>query len=102
MGDVAAGEMDGAGAGPHVAGELARQGGLAGAVGADQGMDLAWPHVDRDVVGGYKAAEALDQAGGGEQRLNHGGARTANRCRPLRRARSAPAWGRTRSASIRP
>src|ERR1044072_933845 len=98
MGDVAAGEMDGAGVGPHVAGELAHQGGLAGAVGTDQGVDFTRPNVDRDVVGGYKAAEALDQAGGGEQRLNHGGARTANRCRPWRRARLAPAWGQTRSA----
>ena len=73
MGDVAAGEVDGAGVGREVAGELADQRGLAGAVGADQGVDLARPHVDRDVVGGDQAAEALDQAVGGEQRLSHDG-----------------------------
>ena len=61
-GDVAAGEMDGAGVGREVAGELADQRRLAGAVGADQGVDLARPHVDRDVVGRDQAAEALDQA----------------------------------------
>ena len=52
-----------AGVGREVAGELADQRGLAGAVGADQGVDLARPHVDRDVVGRDQAAEALDQAG---------------------------------------
>ena len=50
--------------GPEVAGELAHQGGLARAVGADQGMDLARPDVDRDRIGGDQAAEALDQAVG--------------------------------------
>ena len=60
--DVAAGEVDGAGIGRQVAGELAHQRGLAGAVGADQGMDLARPDIDRDGVGGDQAAEALDQA----------------------------------------
>jgi len=50
MGDVVAGEVDGAGVWPQVAGELAHQRGLAGAIGADQGMDLAGSHVDRDVV----------------------------------------------------
>src|SRR5262249_18728778 len=59
--DVAAGEVDRPRVGREVAGELAHQGGLAGAVGTDQGVDLAVAHVDLDVVGGKQAAETLDQ-----------------------------------------
>ena len=47
----------------QLAGELGDQRRLAGAVGADQRVDLARPHVDRDVVGRDQAAEALDQPG---------------------------------------
>jgi len=50
--DVAAGKLDGAGVWLEVAGELAHQRGLARAVGADQGMNLAGPDVDRDRIGG--------------------------------------------------
>jgi len=60
-GDVATEEADGARIGRQAAGELADQGRLAGAVGADQGMDLAGAHLDRKVVGRDQAAEALDQ-----------------------------------------
>ena len=44
------------------AGELADQRGFAGAVRPDDGVQLALLHVERDVVGGENAAEALGQA----------------------------------------
>ena len=61
-GDVAAVETDAAGVGRDLAGELADQRGLAGAVRPDDGVQLARRHVERDVVGGDDAAEALAQA----------------------------------------
>jgi hypothetical protein len=84
---VAAGEVDGARIGREIAGDLADQGGLARAIGTDQGVDLARAHVDGDVVGGDQAAEALDQAVGREQRLSHCACRAARRCRRAHRAR---------------
>ena len=57
-----AGEADAAGVGRDLAGQLADQRGLAGAVRADDGVQLAARHRERDVVGGDDAAEALGQA----------------------------------------
>ena len=82
-GDVAAGEVDGAGVGPQVAGELADQGRLAGAVGTDQGMDLALAHLDREIVGRDQAAEALDQPSGFKERFSHGAAPSSESMPPL-------------------
>ena len=87
MGDVAAGKADRAGVRGEIAGELADQGGLAGAVGPDQRVDLARPHVDGDVVGREQTAETLDQAVGGQQRLRHDASPAARRCHRARRGR---------------
>ena len=60
--DLLALELHGAGLGPQVAGGDVEKGGLAGAVGADDGELLALDHVDVDVVGRHHAAEADDEA----------------------------------------
>src|SRR5262249_26582435 len=82
-------EADAARVGRDLAGELADQGGLAGTVRADDGVQLAGPDVQRDVVGGDHAAEMLGQALDREKRLTQGGAspewrrsRRAHRARP--------------------
>ncbi len=56
-GDVAAVVADGAAGRLQELGEQVEGGGLAGAVGADQGMDGAGHHAQVDVVHGDKAAE---------------------------------------------
>ena len=53
-GDVAAVEADRAGVGQQAAGEQADEGGLAGAVRADQGVDLAGREVEVDGVDGVQ------------------------------------------------
>ena len=70
--DVPAGEDDAAGVRGDLAGELADQRGLAGAVRADDGVQLAGGTSSDDVVGGDDAAEALGQAVDLQQRLRHG------------------------------
>src|SRR3989442_15696999 len=61
-GDVLAREADAAGVGTQVAGELADQRGLAGAVGADDSERLAFLHLEIDVVRGAQRAEVLAKA----------------------------------------
>ncbi len=68
--DVAAVEMDAAFVGMQFTGELRDQGGLAGAVGTDDGVDFAGRDLEVDVVGGRQPAEALDQFVDGEQRAH--------------------------------
>src|SRR4029079_7018559 len=46
---------------------------LAGAVGTDQGDDLARPDIERDVVDGDDAAELLSRLGDEQQHLRPGG-----------------------------
>src|SRR5262249_4305235 len=46
---------------------------LAGTVGADDGVDLARLEIERDVADGEEPAEALGEAGDGEDRRTHGG-----------------------------
>jgi hypothetical protein len=58
VGDVAAGEQDGA-AGGMVPADQAHQCGFAGAVGADDGVDLIRLDGQGGVVGGSQAAERL-------------------------------------------
>ncbi len=50
--DVVAEDLDAAAVGPHEAGHLPDEGGLAGAVRAEQSEDLAARDVERHVVGG--------------------------------------------------
>ena len=71
-GNVPPVEMDAAGVRHDLAGELADQRGLAGAVRPDDGVQLALRDIERDIVGGDHAAEALGQALDREQRVSHG------------------------------
>ena len=59
MRDVAAVEDDAAGVGGERAGDLVDEGGLAGAVGADDGVGLAGEDVEVDAVGDLERAERL-------------------------------------------
>ena len=70
-GDVAAVEADAAALRRSLAGQERDQRGLAGAVGADNGVKLAARDVERDAVGRHHAAEALGQALDLQQRLTH-------------------------------
>ncbi len=70
--DVLAGEADLARVGKQVAGELADEGGLAGAVRADHRVGLALDARPGDAVARAQRAEGLPQFGDGEQRLSHG------------------------------
>ena len=58
-----AGQLEGAAVGRVQAGHHVEEGGLAGAVGADQAVDLAALDGDADVGQGLQAAEALGDAG---------------------------------------
>ena len=69
--DVAAGELMRAAMRHEMAGELADQRGLAGAVRPDDGMDFAVADVERDMVGGNDAAEPAHQIVDAEQRISH-------------------------------
>ena len=85
-GDVRAGEADRARVGAQVAGELADERRLAGAVGADDRQRLALGHVEVDAVGGDEAAEALGEPAHHEERLSHRGAAPGSRPIDPRRA----------------
>ena len=65
---VDAEDRDGAGIGLQQAGDHAEDGGLAGAVGAEQGVELAGPHLEVEVVDD-RAVEALVEAGNIEGEL---------------------------------
>ena len=69
-GDVAAGEMNGAGIRHQLPGQLADQRGLAGAVGTDDGMQFTGSDVERQIVGCLDAAETADQVFNAEQGIN--------------------------------
>ena len=80
--------------GRNLAGQLADQRGLAGAVRADNGVQRALWHRQRDLVGGDDAAEALGEALDLEQGTRHGAnSRAYRRCRHARTARSRAASG---------
>jgi hypothetical protein len=73
-----AGELEAAGVGRVEPGDHVEEGGLAGAVGADEAVDLAALDAQPDVGQRLQAAEALADAGHGEQRRGrlicvHGG-----------------------------
>ena len=85
-GDVLAGEADRAGVGAQVAGELADEGGLAGAVRADDGVRLAFAHVEVDAVGRAQRAEGLAQVRGPRA----GYSWLVRRCRRGRAGRRSP------------
>src|ERR1035437_4741341 len=70
-GDVVTGETNAAGVGRYLAAELADQCGLAGAVRPDHRVQLAGNHVEREIVGGDDALEALGQVTDLQQRLAH-------------------------------
>src|SRR4029079_6006934 len=67
-GDVGAGEDDRAAVARELAAELRHEGGLAGAVRADQGMDLAGVDAQVDAIGRDQSAESLLEAAHVEQR----------------------------------
>ena len=71
-GDVPAGKVHGAGMRQQLPGELADQGGLAGAVRPDDGVQFVAPDLERNIVGRGNAAEAADQVPDAEQRISHG------------------------------
>ncbi|MGY4600191.1 hypothetical protein ACVWXL_007937 [Bradyrhizobium sp. GM22.5] len=71
IGDVAPRQRDAAGMRLQMPCELADQRGLAGAVRADDGVQLACRNVERDVVRRNDAAEAAHQPVDAEQRLSH-------------------------------
>ena len=78
--DVAAEHGDGAaGSGEH-AGDQVEGGALAGAVGADQGDDLARPHVEGNIVDGDHPAELFSRIVDPKQQL-----RLRGRPRPRRK-----------------
>jgi hypothetical protein len=64
-------KRDRAGIRCHLAGDLTDQGGLAGAVGADQRMQLALAHLKRDAVRSNDAVEALGQFLNLQQGIRH-------------------------------
>jgi len=55
----------------EMAGQLADQRGLAGAVRADDRVQLALRHVERDVIGRENAAEPAYQIFHAEQNISH-------------------------------
>src|SRR5262249_48749726 len=78
-GDVFTVQQDLSAGGPNHPGEAVEEGRLAGAVGADDGADLAAPYSDADVVQGGEAAEAHAeplgaQDGNGAPTVGGGGA----------------------------
>ena len=70
-GDFLAGKSNGAGIRQQLSGELADQRGLAGAVGADDRVQFAARHVEREVVGGGNAAEPPHQVFDAKQGISH-------------------------------
>ncbi len=78
MRDVAAGHGNTAGVRREMSRELADQRRLAGAVRADDGVQLALRDIERDMVGSKDAAEAAHQLVDVEQRISHG--KTSRAC----------------------
>ncbi len=110
-GDVGTGEDDRAAVARELAAELRHQGRLAGAVRADQGVDLAGVDVQVDAIGRDQPAEALLEAAHVEQRRGRrascvmaatarGAASTGRRSPGARTARppAAPSRSRIRGA----
>ena len=88
--DIAAREADASRVGRDLAGELANQRGLAGAVRSDDRVQLALRNGERNRVGGNHAAEALAEIFDFQERVSHGAPRRADRqCRRARTARPA-------------
>ena len=75
--DVLTGKSNGAGIRQQLPGELADQRGLAGAVGADDRVQLSARNVEREVVGRGYAAEPPHQIFNAKQGINHGAASPA-------------------------
>jgi hypothetical protein len=69
--DLLAVETDAARVRQQQAAELVNQGGLTGAVGADEGVDLALGHVERKVVGGQQRTVGLVQMPHLQDRFRH-------------------------------
>ena len=69
--DLASIEADRAGIGCELAGDQLDQARLAGAVGADQRMDLAGAQIELDAVGDLERAEGFAQAGERQYRFSH-------------------------------
>ena len=74
-GDVLSIEDDAAAGGWQELGQQVEYGGLAGAVGADQGVDMAATDLQIDVGYCRKALELLRQAGSFQDELAHGTSR---------------------------
>ena len=70
--DVLAGEPDAAGLRGKLAGQLPDQRGLAGAVRADDGVQLAGHDVQGEIVSSDEAAEPPGQVFNAQQMLSHG------------------------------
>ena len=70
-GDVAAGEVNAAAMRRQMAGKLADQRGLAGAVRPNDGVQLAAADIERHVVGRHDAAEAAHQFLDAQQGISH-------------------------------
>ena len=79
-GDVPALECNRAGGGGLEAGDHREQGGLARAVGADQAGDRSLRDLDRGVVDGDEASEALGDGVDGEKRAHAGAFRRNQPC----------------------
>src|SRR5260370_37325919 len=71
-GDVEARKADAALVRRDLACELADKRGLAGAVGTDNGMQLALGHIELDLVRGHNALEPFGQSLDVKQRVSHG------------------------------
>ncbi len=71
VGDVAPRQMDAARMRHQMPSELADQCGLAGAVGADDGVQFALRDIERNVVGRGDAAEPAHQVFHAQQRISH-------------------------------
>ena len=67
VGDVFAGEVDGAAIGGEHADDHAEAGGFSGAVSTEEADDFAAADAEADVVDDHAATEAFDQVLGSEQ-----------------------------------
>ncbi len=70
-GNVVAGKADAAGIGRHLTAELGDQRGLAGAVRPDHRVQFARGDLEREIVAGDDAAEALGEPLDLQQRRAH-------------------------------
>src|SRR4030088_2956993 len=69
--DVLTGKMNGAGIRQQLPGELADQRGLAGAVRADDRVQLAADDIEREIVGGEDPAKPPHQSFNAKQGISH-------------------------------